>query len=260
MSIKHRAYLFDCEKYELSVKAVLEQCCQINKTDYAEKYIKDNFSKLKSPYTGKPLQEDDMEIIAHADMREYMNYILTECYEPAYDIGLSYMWDAAAELLKQMPLRCGAGLCVFGEEIKFYDMAVNPRKLNQGYCQPMKKDVGFKVTKYTEVERVLSICRKGIIGAKKVTEIYNDLKKNNPPLDKIDYLYRKQKYQYYVKNKLPRLYLNRDILYDLAIEEVSKAYSDLMNIYKQAEQMKMGLLIIFFEEKSIYQWMLMEVI
>ena len=258
MSIKHRAYLFDSEKYESSVKAVLEQCCQTDRTDYAERYIKDNFDKLKSPYTGEPLHKEDIERIAHADMQEYMNYILTECYEPTRDIGLGYMWDAAAELLKQMPLSCEAGPCVFGEEIKFYDMVMNPRILNQGYCQPIKAAVNSKRTEYTEVERVLSICRKGIIGAKKVTEIYNDLKKNNPPLDKIDFLYRKQKYQYYVKNKLLRLYLNRDILYDLAIEELSEAYKDLLNIYKQAEQMKMGLLIIFFEEKSIYQWMLTE--
>lgn len=52
--------------------------------------------------------------------------------------------------------------------------------------------------------------------------------------------------------------MNRDIIYDITIEELLKTYNDLLNIYKQAEQMKKGLLIIFFEEKSIYQWMLME--
>jgi hypothetical protein len=255
--IKHRAYLFDSQKYELSIKTVLEEFCRTNEINDVKRYIKNNSDKLKSPYTGEPLHIEDIEKIIYADVQEYMSYILTECYEPVCDIGLNYMWDAAAELLKQMPLNCEAGLCVSGEELKFFDMAVNPRKLNQGYHQPMA-DKNLKRTKYTEVEKVLSIYRTGIIGAEKAAVIYKNLKKNTPCLDSISFHYHKQKFQYYVKNKLPRLYMNRDIIYDITIEELLKAYNDLLNIYKQAEQMKKGLLIIFFEEKSIYQWMLME--
>lgn len=255
--IKHRAYLFDCEKYELSVKAVLEEFYQSNKTEYAERYIRNNFDKLKSPYTGKPLHIEDIEKITHTDAREYISYILTECYEPACDIGLNYMWDAAAELLKQMPLSQEAGLCVSGEKLKFFDIAVNPRKLNYGYHQSMA-DANFKRTKYTEVGKVLSIYRTGIIEAEKAAAIYKNLKENSPCLDSGKFLYRKQKFQYYVKNKLPRLYMNRDIIYDTSVKDLLETYNDLINIYKQAYQMKKGLLIIFFEEKSIYQWMLME--
>lgn len=200
--IKHRAYLFDFEKYELSVKAVLEEFYQSNKTEYAERYIRNNFDKLKSPYTGKPLHIEDIEKITQTDAREYISYILTECYEPACDIGLNYMWDATAELLKQMPLSCEAGLCVFGEELKFFDIAVNLRRFNYGYHQPMT-DENLKRTKYTEVEKVLSIYRTGIIEAEKATVIYKNLKKTNPCLDNWKFLYRKQKFQYYVKKNCP---------------------------------------------------------
>lgn len=255
--IKHRAYLFDSQKYGLSIKPVLEEFCQSNEIDDIKRYIKNNIGKLKSPYTGKPLHTKDIERIDYTDTREYMNYILTECYEPVCDIGLNYMWDAAAELLKQMPLSYETRRCVFGEEIAFCNMTSNPRKLNQTYHQPMA-DMNTKKTKYTEVEKEISIYRTGMIGAEKSAVIYKDLKKNNLCLDSMSFLYRKQKFQYYVKNELPRLYMNRDIIYDITIEELLKTYNDLVNIYKQAEQMKMGILIIFFEEKSIYQWMLME--
>lgn len=108
--IKHRAYLFDSQKYELSIKTVLEEFCRTNEINDVKRYIKNNSDKLKSPYTGEPLHIEDIEKIIYADVQEYMSYILTECYEPVCDIGLNYMWDAAAELLKQMPLNCEAGL------------------------------------------------------------------------------------------------------------------------------------------------------
>lgn len=96
---------------------------QSDETNYAKKYIEDNSSKLKLPYTGAPLNAEDIERIACADIQEQMNYILTECY----------------------------------------DMVLNPRKLNQGDCQPIKRAASFKATKYTEIERILSICRRGIV-------------------------------------------------------------------------------------------------
>ena len=45
------------------MKAVLEEFYQSNKTEYAERYIRNNFDKLKSPYTGKPLHIEDIEKI-----------------------------------------------------------------------------------------------------------------------------------------------------------------------------------------------------
>lgn len=54
----------------------------------------------------------------------------------------------------------------------------------------------------------------------------------------------------YVKNKLPRLYMNRDIIYDISIEELLETYNNWLNIYKQAEQMKKGLLIIFLRKNQ----------
>lgn len=196
MSMEHKAYLFDSKKYKLLVKNVLKQCCRENGTAYAEKYIKDNFDKLKSPYTGEQLTKEELEGLADADIQEYMDYILTECYEPNCDIGLGYTWDSIIAVLKQMPLNYQAEFCMLGEEIEFYGVVVDPGRMGMG-----------------------------IIEAEEVISIYNDLKKNDLSAYKITQV--------------------EDTLYEFDEEELSKAYKDLLDIYKQAGKEGKGLLMTF---------------
>lgn len=144
MSMEHKAFLFDSMKFDLEIKNVMERCWCNDTSDYAIEYIEENYKKLKSPYTGENLNVDwRRELNEDSDIQEYLEFILTACYDPSEDIGLQYSWDVLIDVLKQLNKDKNVNHWILGNE-----MAISGNKFDPG-------KMGFGILNSSEVKDIL---------------------------------------------------------------------------------------------------------
>jgi hypothetical protein len=99
MSINHKAYIFDYDRFQIELMELLEK--SLNSDDFTNLiiFIEQNLSYLKDPYEGQPLDAFWEAKIAIKDAHNYGELAITKFYDPQNCIGLSYKWAEIDDLL-----------------------------------------------------------------------------------------------------------------------------------------------------------------
>jgi hypothetical protein len=93
MSMEHKAFLFDHDKFQKDLEVILVEALDSNEVDALRNFIIDNLDNLKDPYEGEPLDLEWEAMIEPKDAHQYGDFALTLYYDPQADIGLGYEWD-----------------------------------------------------------------------------------------------------------------------------------------------------------------------
>ena len=56
MSMGHRAFLFDTNKYHAEIEKIIEACCSSGEISLIKQYIDRHIEEFSSPYTLEPLE------------------------------------------------------------------------------------------------------------------------------------------------------------------------------------------------------------
>ncbi|MGN6710516.1 hypothetical protein [Anaerocolumna jejuensis] len=94
-----------------------------------------------------------MNRIESGNIQEYMDFILTACYDPNEDVGLEYSWKLLIEEIKQMHITSNAEQWVLGKPIVCNGFLVDPGAMGLGivdaeevsYIKNMLIDSRFKL-------------------------------------------------------------------------------------------------------------------
>ena len=98
MSIEHKAFVFDTDKFHAEIEPVMQ--ASIADPDVAHRYISEHLDELQSPYSGCALNEDWESEFDDLTLQVYFDILLTACYDVEDDRGLGEMWDAVNEVIK----------------------------------------------------------------------------------------------------------------------------------------------------------------
>lgn len=132
MSMDHKAYLFNMDRYHLDIEKILDKCCKERDILQAKIYIDKHWEELYSPYTGERLDAEWKNILINENMQEYFDILLTACYECENDIGLGYAWDGVNETLKKLNFMSNIERCVLGRRLIFHGIIIDPGAMGLG--------------------------------------------------------------------------------------------------------------------------------
>lgn len=135
MSMEHKAFLFDTECFHSEIEVVINECCKGENIQYAVKYIDNNYSHLCSPYTGESLDEKWRNEVGSAGIQQYIDFILTSCYDPLEDNGLSYSWDGLLEALKAMDNLGDVEEWILGKPVVCNGVTIDPGAMGLGIVE-----------------------------------------------------------------------------------------------------------------------------
>ncbi|WP_294587031.1 hypothetical protein [uncultured Bacteroides sp.] len=124
MSMEHKAFVFDTEKFHAEIEPVMKD--SIKNTEVAHQYICNHLDELQSPYTGDELDESWEEEFGELTLQVYFDILLTACYDVEDDRGLGEMWDAVNEVIKELNVFEEGELPVTGWEVEIDDVIVDP--------------------------------------------------------------------------------------------------------------------------------------
>ncbi len=124
MSMEHKAFVFDTNKFHAEIEPVMKD--SIKNTEVAHQYICNHLEELKSPYTGDGLEQDWEDEFGELTLQVYFDILLTACYDVEDDCGLAEMWDAVNEVIKSLDVFEEGALPVTGWEVKIDDVVVDP--------------------------------------------------------------------------------------------------------------------------------------
>jgi hypothetical protein len=99
MSIDHKAYVFDYDRFAIELKSNLEEALLTENINSLIIFIRENLSFLKDPDLGKPLDINWEKTLINKDVHEYGDFALTKFYDPEDCIGLSNDWREIDDLL-----------------------------------------------------------------------------------------------------------------------------------------------------------------
>ena len=105
----------------------------------------ENYQKLKSPYTGENLDINWKREIQGSSIQDYLEFILTSCYDPSEDIGLQYSWDVLIDVLQQLNPDKSVKPWILGNELTINGKIFNPGKM------------GFGILDYNEVQNIQQV-------------------------------------------------------------------------------------------------------
>ena len=135
MSMGHRAFLFDTNKYHAEIEKIIETCCSSGEISLIKQYIDGHIEEFSSPYTLEPLEQDWEQELENGDMQEYFDFLLTACYDCEDDIGLAEAWDAVNEVIKLLGFMVGAEKCVLGTAVSYHGTVVDPGRMGLGIVE-----------------------------------------------------------------------------------------------------------------------------
>ncbi|WP_288856673.1 hypothetical protein [uncultured Bacteroides sp.] len=124
MSMEHKAFVFDTEKFHAEIEPVMKD--SIKNTEVAHQYICNHLDELQSPYTGDALDEDWEEEFGELTLQVYFDILFTACYDAEDDRGLGEMWDAVNEVIKELDVFEEGELPVTGWTVEIDDVIVDP--------------------------------------------------------------------------------------------------------------------------------------
>lgn len=124
MSIEHKAFVFDTDKFHAEIEPVMQAC--IADPDVAHRYISEHLDELQSPYSGCALNEDWESEFDELTLQVYFDILLTACYDVEDDRGLGEMWDSVNEVIKSLDVFEEGELPVTGWQVEIDDVVVDP--------------------------------------------------------------------------------------------------------------------------------------
>ncbi|WP_335152798.1 hypothetical protein [Nostoc sp.] len=99
MSMEHKAFVFDYDTFLQELADILVNALVINQSKDLITFIENNFSYLKYPDEGEPLDSFWKETIDTNDISQYGDFAITKYYNPQCDIGLGYDWLPLYDML-----------------------------------------------------------------------------------------------------------------------------------------------------------------
>lgn len=133
MSMEHKAFVFDTERFHAEIEPVMRD--SIGDIEVAHRYICDHLDQLQSPYTGDALDEDWEEEFGELTLQVCFDIMLTACYEVDDDMGLCDMWDAVNEVIGELDILDEPQIAVLGREVKIGDILVDPGMMGLGLVE-----------------------------------------------------------------------------------------------------------------------------
>ena len=133
MSMEHRAFLFDTERFYAEIEPVMRG--SIKTTEVARNYIYEHLDELQSPYTGDVLGDDWESEFSELNLQVYFDILLTACYEVDDDCGLCEMGDAVNGTIKGLDVFGEPEIAVLGRGIVVDDVQVDPGMMGLGIVE-----------------------------------------------------------------------------------------------------------------------------
>lgn len=133
MSMEHKAFLFNTEKFHERIEKVMEQ--SIENSAFAKQYINQHYNEFCSPYTGITLKVDWEKELVNGTLQEYFDFLLTACYEVNTDMGLGYMWDVLNEGIAMLNVFDLPQIVVLGNLLRVGSIQVNPGGMGLGIVE-----------------------------------------------------------------------------------------------------------------------------
>ncbi|MCM1071923.1 MAG: hypothetical protein NC210_06645 [[Clostridium] fimetarium] len=124
MSMEHKAFLFDTDKFYAEIKPVMDE--SVENIEAAREYINEHLDEFQSPYSGEPLEEDWEEEFDELTLQVYFDILLTACYDVDDDRGLVDMWDAVNEVIKSLDIFDDGSVPVTGRSFEANGVTVDP--------------------------------------------------------------------------------------------------------------------------------------
>lgn len=143
MSLEHKVFIFDSERFGKELKPLLESCLLSGNVDQVRAFVLSNKSSLTDPYEGEPLEDDWEGMIEDKDVHQYGDFALTKYYSPTLDMGLGDDWENLQKIFSGVP------------GVKFSPVLGEPLGAERDYFDPGK--LGSYFQSYTQVVESLKI-------------------------------------------------------------------------------------------------------
>lgn len=125
MSMEHRAFVFDEEKFSKELRNLLLDAGLAEDVDKIKSFIAQHSDDIKSPYDGIKVNSDYEKGMYNKDVQEYADYAMTAYYEPDDDMGLSYAWEVVLKVLKKLKYK-SAKYALLGKSVSKKGFCVDP--------------------------------------------------------------------------------------------------------------------------------------
>ena len=138
MSIDHKAYLFQYDKFQEELADALYRSLQTGIVRPLREFIDRHCGSLTDLATAKRLGEDwEQKYGRDADVQGYADLTLTRYYDLTASLGLGYGFDALTAYLRSVPFlarhaECLIGGTLFGPKGKRLD----PGRMGTGFLSP----------------------------------------------------------------------------------------------------------------------------
>lgn len=132
MSMEHKAFLFDTDKFNSKLAELLSSCHSKDDIQLIRSFINENIDDIKSPYDGEDLEIDWEDELENKDIQEYADFAITYCYNPDDEDGLSCCWQGILECLKKVKLKFPAEYYILGNSVKLGDELLDPGQQGLG--------------------------------------------------------------------------------------------------------------------------------
>jgi hypothetical protein len=101
MSLDHKAFLFDWDRFQDELAPLLTQALQTGDGTHLSSFIESNRSHCQSPYDGEALSADWQSEGEFESVQELADIALSKYYDPNASFGLGSDWQALTESLSQ---------------------------------------------------------------------------------------------------------------------------------------------------------------
>lgn len=133
MSMEHKGFVFDTEKFHAEIEPVMRAA--VGDMEIARQFISDHCDELQSPYTGERLDEGWEEEFADLSLQVCFDIMLTACYDVEEDLGLGYMWDAVSGLIAELDVFEDPEVALLGREVDLDGVRVDPGMMGLGLVE-----------------------------------------------------------------------------------------------------------------------------
>ena len=89
MSMEHRAFVFDNERFDSELRNLLLNAGLSNNINKIKNFIEQNKEEIKNPYYGGIIDDNWEDTMSVKDVQEYADFAMTAYYEPDEDMGLA---------------------------------------------------------------------------------------------------------------------------------------------------------------------------
>lgn len=131
MSISHKAFAFDWNGFDATLRPVLEDALRAEETVGLVQWIEVHRGGLTDPYEGEALGEDWRSSLQAGDVQEFGDFALTKFYRVHDDFGLGSAWLHVTDVINE-----SAGLALLGRSVGPPESPFNPGRLGSYFQRP----------------------------------------------------------------------------------------------------------------------------